>query len=132
MFEWTTEKIEFLKNNFYTMKRKELYNALGCTEYEYERKRQLLGLSKQRGTQKKCSEELRDYIWENYQKMTQKEIGDVFGICKSSIGRYMREMGLTGMGEDDENEYVEGDWQKFVDRVRKKYGLTKTTVAERR
>ena len=30
MFEWTNEKIEFLKNNFYTMRRKELYEALGC------------------------------------------------------------------------------------------------------
>ena len=70
------------------------------------------------------------FLFDNYGKMTQKQIGDALGCHKSSVGRRMRALGLVREVED--SGYVDGEWQRFVNRARKKYGLIKTTVAERR
>lgn len=70
------------------------------------------------------------FLLDNYGKMTQEQIGDELGCHKSCVGRKMRALGLGR--EDEDSGYVEGEWQRFVNIARKKYGLAKTTVNKRR
>ena len=63
------------------------------------------------------------FLFDNYGKMTQGQMGNALGCHRSCVGRKMRALGLGRENED--SGYIDGEWQRFVNRARKKYGLAK-------
>lgn len=82
---------------------------------------------------KKWTEENDRYICENYKKLTIRDMAAVIGCCELTLSARLKALGVKKDDEDaDKVGYREGDWQKFVDMVRKRYRLKKAKKEEKK
>lgn len=112
--EWTDSEEEYLKGNYKEKTAKEIAETLSRSRESVYNKARNLGIKSGRaGPGQKWTEKEREFLKENIDKKTPKEIGEELGRSKHSVFRKRKELGLetpfVGIGRgwtDEEIDYL--------------------------
>lgn len=94
---WKQEEDEYLRQNFGKLSAKEMAKKLKRGEKATYNRCYFLGLSKRgkKGSWKKWTQKEKEFLMENYKKLTNQQLGKQLGRSENSVIGMARRMGLS-------------------------------------
>lgn len=130
--EWTEEEVEYLKANYLTMTANEIAVNLGkSSAHAVHAKANKLNLKK---LEIIMTEEKKQFVLDNYSKLSVDEISEILGVTKKNIFDYAHSKRLKSKKyyTDDEIEYIAANIsKKSYDDIAKKLGRTKRSLKDK-